>query len=171
MRHIQFLAALILIPAVSVDAQLLSEQQLAAANYESVDVRLFQADPRFKILQDSILEEMLSREENLDLHTGEEIDQMPRYPGGINGLLSDYYSAVVYPEKARRKGIEGRVILRYIVEKDGSVGDVSVVFVSDKLLTKAALRGMRGLKRWHPGFHHGEPVRVIFTQPVNFKLE
>jgi protein TonB len=101
-------------------------------------------------------------------------DRLPQYPGGLEGLLHDYYSQLKYPVQARKNGWQGRFSITYIIEKDGSLSEIE----SDEthgpvhtILKEAAIVALKTLKRWHPGFTEGAPVRVKLTQPVSFKLE
>ena len=75
-----------------------------------------------------------------------------------------------YPEQAMKEGIQGRVAVRFIVEKDGSISDVKPILSVHPLLNKEAVRVVKSMPKWSPGKHNGKPVRVRFNLPVMFKL-
>ena len=80
-------------------------------------------------------------------------------------------SNLAYPKKARRKGIEGRVIVKFIVEKDGAVGEVTVVKGVHPMLDDEAQRVVESMPNFHPGMQRGKPVRVSYNLPFNFSLK
>ena len=96
----------------------------------------------------------------------------PEYPGGLAGLMQFFASNINYPKSAEKKGIEGIVILQFIVEKSGAVSDVKVLKSVDKALDNEAVRVVKALKYFIPGYNEDHaPMRVQFVLPVNFKLE
>ena len=80
-------------------------------------------------------------------------------------------SNLAYPKKARRKGIQGRVIVKFIVEKDGAVGEVTVVKGVHPMLDNEAQRVVESMPNFHPGMQRGKPVRVSYNLPFNFSLK
>ena len=80
-------------------------------------------------------------------------------------------SNLMYPKKARRKGIEGRVIVKFIVEKDGEVSDVKVVKGAHPMLDDEAQRVVESMPAFLPGMQRGKPVRVSYHLPFNFSLK
>lgn len=100
----------------------------------------------------------------------EEPDQFPMYANGTNGLLQDIYNEIAYPDKEYREGIEGVVIVQYVIEKDGTIADVKIKQSVSPGLDNEAIRVVKSFKRFHPAFKNGEPVRVSFNQPFNFKI-
>lgn len=98
------------------------------------------------------------------------VEKQPLFPGGSKAMMKFLSDNIEYPPIARDKGIEGRVILNFIVEKDGSLSDVKVVRSIDPSLDKEALRVIRAMPEWTPGKQRGKEVRVRFTLPVVFKL-
>lgn len=97
-------------------------------------------------------------------------DQMPMYPGGLKGLMNDVASQISYPQEAVKKRQEGTVVVKYIIEKDGSVTQLAIEKSVAKSLDQEALRVVKRLKRWYPGLKAGLPVRVEFRQPFNFRI-
>lgn len=97
-------------------------------------------------------------------------DESPVFPGGIDSLPAYISNSMVYPEQARKEGIQGRVLVQFIIEKDGSVSSAVIVKAVHPSLDAEALRIVSGMPKWSPARQRGEPVRVKFTVPVNFKL-
>ena len=97
----------------------------------------------------------------------EVVEQQPRFPGNLNQFLCDN---IHYPIVAKENGIQGRVIVQFVVETDGSITDVKVVGSVDPSLDKEAVRVVKSMPKWKPGMQKGEPVRVRYTFPVNFRL-
>lgn len=98
-------------------------------------------------------------------------EKMPEYPGGSAQLHADVKSLLKYPKKARKKKIEGRVIVQFVIEKDGSIGEVKVVRGKDSELDKEAVRIIKNLKPFTPGMMGDTPVRVWYSLPIDFKIE
>ncbi len=97
-------------------------------------------------------------------------DEKPSYPGG-SGLLFKYLSTQIrYPSDAVKNKIEGRVIITFFVEKDGSVNDVAVLKSVCPSLDKEAVRVVKNMAKWNPGKHKGVQVRVKYTLPISFRL-
>ena len=100
---------------------------------------------------------------------------MPQYPGGDGALLDYIKKNLRYPQEAKNKGIQGRVIVRFIIETDGSISDVKVVKPVDSLLNNEAVRIVKSMPRWKPGglMSKGktELKRIKYTIPINFKLD
>ncbi len=95
-------------------------------------------------------------------------EQMPSFKGNVNQWLSQN---LTYPAVAAEHGIEGRVIVKFVVEKDGRVTDVQVVRSVDPALDREAVNTVKRMPKWNPGMNNGQPARVWFTLPVNFKLQ
>lgn len=109
-----------------------------------------------------------------DQHVGDSIylivDKQPEFPGGIKELLKQLYENIQYPEEAIKKGVEGKVVVDFIVEKDGSISNANIIKAVDSLLDTEAVRVILNLPKWSPGSQEGEVVRVKYTLPVYFKL-
>ena len=97
-------------------------------------------------------------------------EAMPAYPGGTDALLAFLCDNLTYPEEAEKNNIEGRVIVQFIVEIDGSVSETKVVRSVSKDLDAEAVRVCRLLSGFTPGYLNGEPVRVWYTLPITFKI-
>lgn len=98
------------------------------------------------------------------------VEVMPQYPGGPIAMLKYIMENIKYPEQAMKEGIQGRVTVRFIVEKDGSISNVRPVLSVHPLLNKEAVRVVESMPKWSPGKQNGKPVRVRFNVPVMFKL-
>ena len=98
------------------------------------------------------------------------VEVMPQYPGGQIAMMKYIMENMKYPEQAMKEGIQGRVTVSFIVEKDGSISDVKPVLSVHPLLNKEAVRVVKSMPKWSPGKHNGKPVRVRFNLPVMFKL-
>jgi len=98
------------------------------------------------------------------------VEVMPQYPGGPIAMLKYLMENIKYPEQAMKEGIQGRVTVRFIVEKDGSISDVKPILSVHPLLNKEAVRVVKSMPKWSPGKQNGKPVRVRFNVPVMFKL-
>jgi len=98
------------------------------------------------------------------------VEQMPTFPGGEAALLKWLGDHIKYPVIAEENGIQGRVVVTFVVERDGSVSDVKVVRSVDPSLDKEAIRVVRSMPKWIPGKQNGSSVRVQYTLPVMFRL-
>ena len=98
------------------------------------------------------------------------VDEMPSFPGGLEELHKWIDNNVQYPAVARENGIEGRVILKFIVEKDGSLRDSTVIRSVHPIVDREALRLVGQMPKWNPGKRAGIPVRVRYCLPIKFKL-
>ena len=98
------------------------------------------------------------------------VEVMPQFPGGQIAMLKYIMENMKYPEQAMKEGIQGRVAVRFIVEKDGSISDVKPILSVHPLLNKEAVRVVESMPKWSPGKQNGKPVRVRFNVPVMFKL-
>lgn len=99
------------------------------------------------------------------------VEQVPEFPGGKEALIKFLSENVKYPQVAKENKIEGRVVCQFVVDKDGTITDVTVVKSGgDASLDKEAVRVLRMMPKWKPGMQKGKPVRVKYTVPVNFKL-
>lgn len=99
------------------------------------------------------------------------VEQMPEFPGGEAELLGFISRNIHYPEEAKKKGIQGRVFIGFIIEKDGSVSNVRNLRGVNSELDAEAMRVVKSMPKWKPGMQNGEAVRVSYLIPINFKLE
>ena len=99
------------------------------------------------------------------------VEEMPSFPGGNGALMSYLNSNVKYPVVAQENGVQGRVIISFVVERDGSISDVKVARSVDPSLDREAQRVVKSMPRWKPGKQNGSAVRVKYTVPVVFRLQ
>ena len=99
------------------------------------------------------------------------VEQMPRFPGGEAGLMRYLQGNIKYPPEAAKNDIEGRVIVQFIIDKTGQVGEVKVVRPISEELDAEAVRVVKALPKFEPGRQDGEAVSVWYTLPINFKLQ
>lgn len=99
------------------------------------------------------------------------VEQMPDFPGGMSALMQYLGKHIKYPVIAEENGIQGRVIVTFVVEKNGSITDVQVIKSVDPSLDKEAVRVVKSMPNWIPGKQNGSAVRVKYTLPVTFRLQ
>ena len=99
------------------------------------------------------------------------VEQMPEFPGGMEALRKYIADHIKYPEIAKENEIEGTVVVKFIINRDGTVSKVSVLRGVDPVLDSEAVRVVRTLPKFKPGMNCGCPVKVWFTLPVVFKLQ
>ena len=101
----------------------------------------------------------------------EKAEVMPEYPGGDQAMMDFVAKNVQYPQEARDNEISGRVLVSFIVEKDGSIADVKVVKGIGGGCDEEAVRVVKAMPKWKPGKDKGKPVRVSYMMPFTFKLQ
>jgi len=99
------------------------------------------------------------------------VEQMPQFPGGDVALMKYLQSHINYPPMAAENNIQGRVVVQFVVDKTGKVGEVKILRSVDKDLDKEASRVCASLPKFTPGRQNGQPVSVWYTLPVTFKLQ
>ena len=99
------------------------------------------------------------------------VEEMPSFPGGQGALMSYLASNIKYPVVAQENGVQGRVIVSFVVERDGSISDVKVARSVDPSLDREAQRVVKSMPKWKPGKQNGSAVRVKYTVPVVFRLQ
>jgi protein TonB len=99
------------------------------------------------------------------------VEESPEFPGGTNALMGYLRDNMVIPDSCRENNIQGRVLVTFIVEKDGSITKPVVVKSVNHLLDAEALRLVSAMPKWKPGRQNGQAQRVKFTIPINFRLD
>ncbi len=99
------------------------------------------------------------------------VEEMPEFPGGMAECLKFLGKNIKYPTIAQENGVQGRVIVQFVVNQDGSIVDPVVVRSVASYLDKEALRVIKTMPKWKPGKQRGKAVRVKYTVPVTFKLQ
>lgn len=101
----------------------------------------------------------------------EMVEENPKFPGGEQALMTWLSQNLVYPRFAQENGLQGRVLIQFVVNKDGSVVEPSTFRSVHPILDAEAMRVTLNMPKWEPGKKDGKPVRVRFTMPINFKLQ
>ena len=99
------------------------------------------------------------------------VEQMPMYPGGYGALMGYLRDNIKYPTVAAENGVQGRVVVGFVVERDGSITDVKILRGVDPSLDREAMRVVKSMPRWNPGKQNGSAVRVKYQVPVSFRLQ
>lgn len=99
------------------------------------------------------------------------VEDQPRYPGGTNALMTYLRDNIKYPAEAAKAGIQGMVIVQFVVGKDGAVRDIKPVKSVSPELDAEAVRVVAAMPKWVPGYQRGEAVNVRYTLPVNFRMD
>ena len=99
------------------------------------------------------------------------VEQMPMYPGGDGALMGYLRDNIHYPTVAAENGVQGRVVVGFVVERDGSITDVKILRGVDPSLDREAMRVVKSMPKWTPGKQNGSAVRVKYQVPVSFRLQ
>ena len=99
------------------------------------------------------------------------VEQMPEFPGGETALRKYLSNSVKYPRIATENGVQGKVYVNFVVDKNGGISNVKVVRGVDSALDNEAVRVIKAMPKWIPGKQNGETVRVSYTVPINFVLQ
>ena len=98
------------------------------------------------------------------------VETQPEFPGGMAELMKYLQKNTRYPKVCKEQGLQGRVIVQFVVNTDSTISDVKVVKPVNPHFDEEALRVVKAMPKWKPGAQHGKPVRVRFTLPVTFRL-
>jgi protein TonB len=118
-----------------------------------------------------VVTQQAPKEEDDDNKVFEMVEQPPAFPGGTSELFSWLHEHTKYPATAAENGIEGKVIVQFVVGKDGKVRDVTIARSLDRSCDKEAVRVVSSMPRWIPGKQNGKEVSVKYTLPITFKLQ
>ena|SRR5579872_4652256 len=95
----------------------------------------------------------------------------PGYPGGMSAFYRYIQDNLKYPDKSRKKNIQGKVFINFVIEKDGSLIDIKILKGVAPDIDAEAIRLMKECPKWVPGYQNGKPVRVQYSMPINFSLD
>ena len=98
------------------------------------------------------------------------VELLPEFPGGMAELMKYLQKNLRYPQICKEQGVQGRVIVQFVVNTDSTITDVNVIKSVNPHLDEEAVRVVKAMPKWNPGKQRGEPVRVRFTLPVTFRL-
>lgn len=98
------------------------------------------------------------------------VEEQAEFPGGLDSMYAYIVKNLKYPEAAKEKGIEGRVFVSFIIEKDGSISNVKLLRGIGGGCDEAAVKMVKNMPKWKPAKQRGKPVRCQFTLPIKFEL-
>lgn len=127
----------------------------------------FEEDAEIEFQEVEVEEEVVEETEEVFLI----VEQMPEFPGGDEALRKYLATSVKYPVIAQENGIQGRVFVAFVVDKNGNVTNVRVARPFDPNLDKEAVRVVQSMPKWTPGKQRGKAVKVSYTVPINFVLQ
>ncbi len=139
------------------------------ANVEETTIKSSESDD--EAVEIKYVEPVVEEEEPVEEEIFQVVENMPEFPGGMGALMKFLGKNIKYPTIAQENGVQGRVIVQFVVNKDGSIVDPVVVRSVDPYLDKEALRVVKAMPKWKPGMQRGKTVRVKYTVPVTFKLQ
>ncbi len=131
-------------------------------------------DLDIEMTEDQIIEDIIALDEPEEEEAEtifQIVEETPSPQGGLQAFYQYLGKNLKYPSQARRMGIEGRVFLSFVVEKDGSLTDIKVMKGIGAGCDEESIRVMANAPKWNPGKQRGEPVRVRYSFPIVFKLE
>ena len=99
------------------------------------------------------------------------VEAEPEFPGGMEALMKYLSENIKYPEQAKKENIQGKVYMRFVVERDGSIVDAEILRGIGGGCDEEALRVVNAMPKWEPGKQKGTPVRVQYNLPIVFKLQ
>ena len=108
---------------------------------------------------------------NISQEVYDVVEEMPVFPGGMQGMIKFLSENISYPKEAQKKKISGRVLVSFVVEKNGSVSEVQTERSLYPSLDEEAVRVVKSMPNWIPGKQGGQVVRVKYTLPVTFSLD
>lgn len=126
---------------------------------------------KFKAVQEQVVVKEPEPEKPKEEEIFVAVEQMAEFPGGQAALMKWLSNNIRYPEAAQQNDVQGRVIVKFVVEKDGSIGQATILKGVDKDLDREALRVVKKMPKWQPGKNNGVAVRSYFNLPVIFKLQ
>jgi len=115
---------------------------------------------------EKLLEEEKEALEPLDFRV---VQQIPEFPGGMRGFVKWLTANLKYPASAQKRKVEGKVVITFIVNTDGSTTNMRVAQAADDALNKEALRVMNTMPKWKPGLENNKPCRTMMAIPIIFK--
>ena len=118
------------------------------------------------LAQKTVVSQKDQKEEPFDV-----VEDMPAFPGGMEAMIQFISSNIKYPADAKKQKVDGRVLVNFVVEKDGSITEVKVIKPAFPSLDAEAVRVVKAMPKWKPGYQKGQAVRVQFTMPINFSLK
>ena len=150
------------------DEIIAAQTAFGATNYDQGTDNLNVSNTNVNVV---VVEPPVERPVEVERKVFTSVEQMPQFPGGEAALMKFLQSHINYPPMAAENNVQGRVVVQFVVEKNGNIGEVKVVRSVDKDLDKEAVRVCKSLPKFTPGRQNGQAVPVWFTLPVTFKLQ
>ena len=150
------------------------EEGVAIPTEVTIDIDGIDSDDAVEVLPEVKIKCYGSKGENRPLpdltinHRGYSVEQKPQFPGGDAALMKYLQSHINYPPMAAENSIEGSVIVQFVVDKTGKVGEIKVVRSADEYLDQEVTRVVKSLPKFTPGQHNGQPVDVWYVLPVTY---
>ena len=145
--------------------------QIAENDADVVESTIQSNEDKGEAVEIKYVPEVVEEEEVEEQQIFQVVEEMPEFPGGMAECLKFLSKNIKYPPIAQENGVQGRVIVQFVVNQDGSIVDPVVVRSVDPYLDKEALRVIQMMPKWKPGKQRGKAVRVKYTVPVTFKLQ
>lgn len=145
--------------------------QIAENDADVVESTIQSNEDKGEAVEIKYVPEVVEEEEVEEQQIFQVVEEMPEFPGGMAECLKFLAKNIKYPTIAQENGVQGRVIVQFVVNQDGSIVDPVVVRSVDPYLDKEALRVIQMMPKWKPGKQRGKAVRVKYTVPVTFKLQ
>lgn len=105
------------------------------------------------------------------INEAKEVDVMPSFPGGQDALVAYFQEGFVYPQELKDAGVEGKVMVQFIVDRDGSLSDFESLEADDERLIEPAIEFMKGMPKWEPGMKDDQPVKVRMVMPLQYTMK
>ena len=140
------------------------EEEIEEEIEVDLDVEITEED----VIEDIVFEDAPEEEVADEIFTI--VEDQPQYPGGMSAFYQFVFKNLKYPSQARRMGIEGRVFVQFVVDKDGTIKDVVAVKGIGAGCDEEAVRVIKGSPKWKAGKQRGKPVKVRMILPITFKL-
>ena len=157
---------------VPVEAKQITETIEIVEDDAEIEETIIQSDEDMgEVIEIQNIENVVVEEPEKEEEIFQVVEAMPEFPGGTQELMKWLQKNIKYPAISQENGIQGRVIVQFVVNKDGSIVDPEVIRSVDPYLDKEALRVVNAMPKWKPGEQRGKAVRVKFTVPVMFRLQ
>ena len=169
----QQVTAVLLVDEVDKDKEIKDTQDVIdnEAAIGAIDVTDGTNDLNKVHIQEQVVVEQKPEPKEEEVYNMAVVEQKPSFPGGDQAMYKWLSDNINYPAAAAEDGIQGRVTVQFVVGKDGSIQNVQVIRGRHPALDKEAVRVIKAMPKWVPGRNNGQPVKVTYTLPVNFKLQ
>jgi protein TonB len=157
---------------VPVEAKAITETiEIVEDDAEIEETMIMSDEDMGEVVEIQNIENVVVEEPEKEEEIFQVVENMPEFPGGMAELMKYLQKNIKYPTISQENGVQGRVIVQFVVNRDGSIVDPVVLRSVDPYLDKEALRVVSTMPKWKPGEQRGKPVRVKFTLPVQFRLQ